>query len=232
MKNVKFTNQELRTVQELCETMLELMMDNNDEEELLGELWVKFVNINRVIDRLEQQGCKILKSRCMDAARKFYRDNEGPNPVGRRRVYAENLYWDFSEFMTVYMTDGEDGERCYVPMDRILAVYCKGEGDVRIPTEDFILVIKQNVVKDIVRAWRENWEDIAPVDVAYEIRKHQPGSYWELTADELYQDFNLYRGEDPSVTVDEYVDEFEHQEGWLNPRSVEGLKKLVAKEEA
>jgi hypothetical protein len=61
------------------------------------------------------------------------------------------------------------------------------------------------------------------------MEEQQRGAFWDLTGEQLYEDYVLYR-QQCNESVDDYVKEFEHQEGKLNPESVEKLKKLVSEE--
>ena len=54
------------------------------------------------------------------------------------------------------------------------------------------------------------------------------GAFWDMTGEELFEDFKLYREADPEASVTDYVEEFEHQEGPLNPESKKRLYELAA----
>lgn len=53
------------------------------------------------------------------------------------------------------------------------------------------------------------------------------GAYWDMTGQELVDDYNLLRNEDGVTNFDEYIKEFEHQEGWLNPFSKQAARDIL-----
>lgn len=147
--------------------------------------------------------------------------------MGQRKVYAEELEWDFSEFMVVSMVDPNSSDHCWVPMDKVLKCVARGDYVVTHKTEDFDLVIVNEVAHDIMEAWKENWEETIPTEVLYESRKFQKGAFWDMTGEELYDDYQLGAQGVPEWSIDDYIAEFEHQDGWLNPKSVVRFKELV-----
>jgi hypothetical protein len=55
------------------------------------------------------------------------------------------------------------------------------------------------------------------------------GAFWDMSGEELLEDFDLATDACAEMTPDEYLEEFEHLEGNLNPESKKKFLELVQK---